>query len=43
MHKSIMAIPVALAVILSPAALRASDITYTVNEVVGTGSVSGFI
>jgi hypothetical protein len=44
MRKSILAIPVALLVILSPSVLRASDITYTVNSSVGaSGSVTGTI
>src|ERR1035438_6377087 len=33
----------AVAIALAPAALKASDITYAVNETVGAGSVTGFI
>jgi hypothetical protein len=33
----------AIAIAFAPAALKASDITYAVNETVGAGSVTGFI
>jgi PEP-CTERM motif len=44
MRKSMLAIPVALLTILAPVAVRAADITYTVNSSVGaSGSVTGSI
>src|SRR5260370_24568371 len=43
MRKSVWTIALALSAILAPTALRASDITYTVNQTVGAGSVTGFI
>jgi hypothetical protein len=43
MRKSSWIAALALTAILAPAALKASDITYTVDETVGAGSVTGFI
>jgi hypothetical protein len=43
MRKSLCIIALASAVIFAPTILRASDITYTVDETVGAGSITGFI
>jgi PEP-CTERM motif len=44
MRTSMFAVPIALVAILSPAVVRAADITYTVNQSVGTsGSMTGYI
>jgi hypothetical protein len=43
MRKSLSIIAILLAVIAAPAVLRADDIVYTVNQMVGPGSVTGFI
>jgi hypothetical protein len=43
MRKSLSIIAVLFAVITAPAVLRADDIVYTVNQMVGPGSVTGFI
>jgi len=43
MRKSLWLMALALGALCAPAALRAGDITYTVDETVGGGSVTGFI
>ena len=43
MRKSLWITVVLFAVVAAPAALRADDIIYTVNQPVGPGSVTGFI
>jgi hypothetical protein len=43
MRKSMLAIALAIPAILSPAVLMASDITYSVSQTVGAGSVTGSI
>jgi hypothetical protein len=43
MRKSMLAIALAIPAILSPAVLMASDITYSVSQSVGAGSVTGSI
>jgi hypothetical protein len=43
MRKSVCIIALAVAAALAPSVLRASEITYTVDETVGSGSVTGFI
>src|ERR1700691_5506357 len=43
MRKSLWIIALVFATIPAPTVLRADDITYTVNQMVGPGSVTGFI
>jgi hypothetical protein len=43
MRKSIWIVALALTVTLAPTALKASDITYTVDDTVGAGSVTGTV
>ena len=43
MRKSLWITVVLFAVVAAPAVLRADEITYTVNQAVGAGSVTGFI